>query len=131
MTILKDVKDSDKVGLLLLFTGLLVTFLGTTFSVLVAFWVHQETTLDRVLVTVGILTSQGTGLVTAAMGVLRFQTKTNGASPAPNNGQPPANGNGAPPLAGSLRVDGEIPQVRTQTEVQPAPAPPAAKPYGR
>lgn len=82
----KDVKDSDKVGLLLLFTGLAVTGIGTLFAVLIVFHVKEEGTLDRVLLTIGILTSQGTGLVTAAMGVLRFQSKTNGNSDPNGNG---------------------------------------------
>lgn len=72
---LKDVKDADKVGLLLLFTGLSITFLGTAFTVWVVFHVQNENILDRVLVSIAVLTSQGTGLVTAAMGVLRFQSK--------------------------------------------------------
>ena len=73
---LKDVKDADKVGLMLLFTGLFITFLGTVFTVWVVFHVQNENILDRVLVSIAVLTSQGTGLVTAAMGVLRFQSKS-------------------------------------------------------
>jgi hypothetical protein len=72
---LKDVKDADKVGLLLLFTGLAITTLGTGFTVFIVFRVTNENILDRVLVSIALLTSQGTGLVTAAMGVLRFQSK--------------------------------------------------------
>jgi hypothetical protein len=72
---LKDVKDADKVGLLLLFTGLLISVLGTAFTVWVAFHIKDENILDRVLVAVAGLTAQGGGLVTAAMGVLRFQSK--------------------------------------------------------
>jgi hypothetical protein len=72
---LKDVKDADKVGLMLLFTGLMITFLGTAFTVVIVFYVKEENIMDRVLVAVATLTAQGTGLVTAAMGVLRFQSK--------------------------------------------------------
>lgn len=77
---LKDVKDADKVGLLLLFTGLFIVFIGTAFTVFVVFHVQNENILDRVLVSVALLTSQGSGLVTAAMGVLRFQSKSNGST---------------------------------------------------
>jgi hypothetical protein len=72
---LKDVKDADKVGLMLLFTGLLITFIGTGFTVVIVFYVKEENIMDRVLVAIATLTAQGTGLVTAAMGVLRFQSK--------------------------------------------------------
>lgn len=84
---LSDVKDADKVGLLLLFTGLFITFLGTAFTVFVVFHVQSENVLDRVLVSVAVLTSQGTGLVTAAMGVLRFQSKGNGNGNSPTDGK--------------------------------------------
>lgn len=79
---LKDIKDADKVGLLLLFTGLGITTMGTVFTVWVVFHVANENILDRVLVAIAVLTSQGTGLVTAAMGVLRFQSKSNGTPPS-------------------------------------------------
>jgi hypothetical protein len=87
---LKDVKDADKVGLLLLYTGLLVSFIGTIFTVAVIFYIKEENVLDRVLVSVAILTSQGTGLVTAAMGVLRFQSKGDTAGSPTSPVPPPA-----------------------------------------
>ena len=73
---LKDVKDADKVGLLLLYTGLFVSLVGTCFTIFIVFHVKDENTLDRVLVAIAGLTAQGAGLVTAAMGVLRFQSKS-------------------------------------------------------
>jgi hypothetical protein len=72
---LKDVRDSDKVGLMLLYTGLGVSVLGCGFTIFIVFHVKDENILDRVLVAIAGLSAQGAGLVTAAMGVLRFQSK--------------------------------------------------------
>ena len=72
---LKDVKDADKVALLLLGVGLLVMVLSTCFTVFIVFHIKDETILDRVLVAIAGLSSQGGGLITAAMGILRLQSK--------------------------------------------------------
>ena len=78
---LKDVRDSDKVGPMILYTGIIVTFLGTCLSIYLALHIQSESVLDRLLLNVGILTAQGGALVTAAMGVLRFQSKNGGNPP--------------------------------------------------
>lgn len=80
---LKDVKDADKVGLLLLYTGILCCFIATSGYLLVIFHAGlSETTVDRALSGVKDFFGVGLSLVTAAMGVLRFQSKGNGAPPA-------------------------------------------------
>lgn len=84
MWFLRDVKDSDKVGLLLLYTGIFVTFLSTLGYLLIIF--HPgltEGTMDRALSSVKDFFAVGLSLVTAAMGVLRFQSKSNGTTPPP------------------------------------------------
>lgn len=80
---LKDVKDSDKVGLLILYTGLLVTTLGVLLSAVLVLYVKPENVLDRILSIVMILISQGGALVTGAMIVLRFQSKSGDNPPTP------------------------------------------------
>jgi len=79
---LKDVKDSDKVGLLLLYTGVFVTFLATVGYMAVIF--HgglTEALIDQALSSIKDFFAVGLSLVTAAMGVLRFQSKSNGTTP--------------------------------------------------
>lgn len=86
---LKDVKDSDKVGLMILYTGLFVTALATGCYLLVVF--HHgldETVMDRAMSAIKDFFGIGLSLVTAAMGVLRFQSK-NGNDQTQN---PPAGG---------------------------------------
>jgi hypothetical protein len=78
---LSDVKDSDKVGLLLLFTGLSVSLLGTVAAMFILFYMRNESNIDRGLAVVATLGAQGGGLVTAAMGVLRFQSKSDNPPP--------------------------------------------------
>ena len=78
---LKDLKDSDRVALLLLFIGLGVMGLSCVFTVFIVFHIKEETILDRVLVAIAALSAQGGGLITAAMGLLRLQSRAE--SPAP------------------------------------------------
>ena len=83
MGFLKDTKDGDKIALLLLYSGLFLLLLGTGAILLVIFHVDNEAKLDRALLSLTALGAQGSGLVTAAMGVLRFQSKpgANGVPP--------------------------------------------------
>lgn len=74
----KDTKDGDKIALLLLFTGVALLLAGTGAVLLLVFHVSEETKLDRAILAVTALGAQGSGLITAAMGVLRFQSKPNG-----------------------------------------------------
>ena len=72
---LQNIKEGDKVSLLLLYTGLLVLVSGVLASCVMVFFVHTDNTLDRILTIIALLTTQGGGLVTAAMGFLRLQPK--------------------------------------------------------
>lgn len=83
---LANIKEGDKVSLLLLYTGLAILILGVTGTCVMVFAVHNDTTLDKVIGIVATLTAQGSGLVTAAMGFLRLQPK-----------QPDGNGKANPP----------------------------------
>lgn len=76
----QETKDGDKIALLLLFTGVVLLILGTMAILAVILWLHDEGRVDRAIVAIGALGAQGSGLITAAMGVLRFQQK------APSNG---------------------------------------------
>ena len=72
---LDEVKDSDRVALLLLFVGLGVMVLSTIFTIIIVFHIKEENVLDRVLVAIAALSAQGGGLITASMGLLRLQSK--------------------------------------------------------
>jgi hypothetical protein len=87
---LNDVKDADKVGLLLLYTGIGCCAAATASYMLIIF--HPgltETTIDRALSGVKDFFAVGLSLVTAAMGVLRFQSKSNGGAPPAEPPQEP------------------------------------------
>lgn len=74
---LKDVKDADKVGLLLLYTGIAVAFVATLAYLYIVY--HSaalyEAVEDRALSGVKDFFGIGVSLITAAMTVLRFQSK--------------------------------------------------------
>lgn len=74
----KDVKDADKVGLLLLYTGISVSFVATLAYLYIVY--HSATLYeaveDRALSGVKDFFGIGLSLITAAMGVLRFQSKS-------------------------------------------------------
>lgn len=79
----RDTKDGDKIALLLLFVGIGLLMAGTGVILFVIFYMKDETRLDRAIIAVSAVSAQGNGLVTAAMGVLRFQSKTTGSSQEP------------------------------------------------
>lgn len=83
---LADIKEGDKVSLLLLYTGILVLIVGVAGTCVMVFMVHNETILDKVIGIVATLTAQGSGLVTAAMGFLRLQPKTPDSSAPKDTG---------------------------------------------
>lgn len=73
---LRDVKDADKVGLLILYTGLLVCFVATCGYLAIVFHPNmQEQIMDRAMSSVKDFFGIGGTLITAAMAVLRFQSK--------------------------------------------------------
>jgi hypothetical protein len=86
---LLDTKDGDKIALILLFTGVFMVIAGATVTFLAILYLREEARLDRAIIALAGVGSQGSGLVTAGMGVLRFQQKspTNGSStPTPPTG---------------------------------------------
>jgi hypothetical protein len=97
---LKDIKDSDKVGLLLLYTGLLTTAAATLSYMVIIFHAGlSEATVDRALSGVKDFFAVGLSLITAAMGVLRFQSKgVQDTSPQPKPPLPPPPGPPGPPV---------------------------------
>lgn len=80
---LQDTKDGDKIGLLLLFTGVILVVLGATVTLFAIVYLKEETRLDRAIIALAGVGAQGSGLVTAGMGVLRFQSKGNGTDTPP------------------------------------------------
>lgn len=55
---------------------MVLLLVGTGAILLLVFYIREETRLDRAILAVTAVGSQGSGLVTAAMGVLRFQSKS-------------------------------------------------------
>jgi hypothetical protein len=79
--VLKDIKDSDKVALLILFVGIFVTGTACFTGVKIIFSGATEGMVDRALSTVKDFFAVGSGLITAAVFALRLQPKpTSGTS---------------------------------------------------
>jgi len=73
---LGDVKDSDKVALLVLYSGLIVVLFATAAGLAVTFHAGaNEALVDRSLSIVKDLFGVGVSLITGACLVLRFQSK--------------------------------------------------------
>ena len=80
---LPDVKDGDKVGLMILYTGLLTCGLATCGYLFIVY--HSgtlyEAVEDRALAGIKDFFGIGFSLITAAMGALRFQSKNGNGTP--------------------------------------------------
>jgi len=82
MGFLENTKDSDKIALLLLYTGILLVVMGAYTGVYFILHLEDVARLDRALLAVAAIGSTGVSLITAASIVLRFQSKTPNGKPA-------------------------------------------------
>ena len=89
---LKETKDGDKIALFLLLTGVFMLFAGTGVMLFAIFKIDNEAKLDRALLALAGIGSQGSGLITAGMGVLRFQQKSGPATDVPSLPEPKPTG---------------------------------------
>ena len=79
---LHETKDSDKIALLLLYTGIILVIMGAATGVYLILHIENEMRLDRALLAVAAIGTTGVSLITAASIVLRFQSKAANDKPA-------------------------------------------------
>jgi hypothetical protein len=74
-------KDGDRVALLLILGGILLVVLGSIATFAAIILLKEEARIDRAIVALAGLGSQGGGLVTAGMGVLKLTSQNTPPSP--------------------------------------------------
>lgn len=81
---LKDIKDSDKVALLILYSGITICFFATLAYLGVVFHPSvTEAASDRAMDAIKDFFGVGGGLVTGATLALKLQPRQNGTPPPP------------------------------------------------
>jgi len=73
-----NLKDGDRVALILIGIGLTFVLIGSMATFGAILFVKEDARIDRSIVALAVLGSQGGGLITAGMGVLKL--RDNGTS---------------------------------------------------